>query len=167
MYRRQAQAREFGRTRRTAEYQLLKARILAAQQDYKGAIVLLQNAVDQADNRSEALYLLAMAQLRTGKDADARTTANEFLKPKDAIYPAMLWTSLGEPDSALRYFQLLGPDDLARLRETSPALWQEFRRLMADLETVSYTNLRAHENVLDIVCRLLLEKKKKPTLQHN
>ena len=130
-----AQAREFGRTRRTAEYQLLKARILAAQQDYKGAIVLLQNAVDQADNRSEALYPLAMAQLRTGKDADARTTANEFLKPKDAIYPAMLWTSLGEPDSALRYFQLLGPDDLARLRETSPALWQEFRRLMADLET--------------------------------
>ena len=27
--------------------------------------------------------------------------------------------------------------------------------------TVSYTHLRAHETVLDIVCRLLLEKKKK------
>ena len=27
-------------------------------------------------------------------------------------------------------------------------------------ETVSYTHLRAHETVLDIVCRLLLEKKK-------
>ena len=26
---------------------------------------------------------------------------------------------------------------------------------------VSYTHLRAHETVLDIVCRLLLEKKKK------
>ena len=26
---------------------------------------------------------------------------------------------------------------------------------------VSYTNLRAHATVLDIVCRLLLEKKKK------
>ena len=26
--------------------------------------------------------------------------------------------------------------------------------------TVSYTHLRAHETVLDIVCRLLLEKKK-------
>ena len=28
-----------------------------------------------------------------------------------------------------------------------------------DLGTVSYTHLRAHETVLDIVCRLLLEKK--------
>ena len=27
--------------------------------------------------------------------------------------------------------------------------------------TVSYTHLRAHETVLEIVCRLLLEKKKK------
>ena len=27
-------------------------------------------------------------------------------------------------------------------------------------EPVSYTHLRAHETVLDIVCRLLLEKKK-------
>ena len=26
--------------------------------------------------------------------------------------------------------------------------------------TVSYTHLRAHETVLDLVCRLLLEKKK-------
>ncbi|VTU58485.1 hypothetical protein AMBR_BLFENHAL_02705 [Lacticaseibacillus rhamnosus] len=26
---------------------------------------------------------------------------------------------------------------------------------------VSYTHLRAHETVLDLVCRLLLEKKKK------
>ena len=28
---------------------------------------------------------------------------------------------------------------------------------------VSYTHLRAHETVLDLVCRLLLEKKKKQT----
>ena len=28
-----------------------------------------------------------------------------------------------------------------------------------DLGTVSYTHLRAHETVLDLVCRLLLEKK--------
>ena len=29
-----------------------------------------------------------------------------------------------------------------------------------DAEAVSYTHLRAHETVLDLVCRLLLEKKK-------
>ena len=33
--------------------------------------------------------------------------------------------------------------------------------------TVSYTHLRAHETVLDLVCRLLLEKKKQQKTQHN
>ena len=32
---------------------------------------------------------------------------------------------------------------------------------LSDITAVSYTHLRAHETVLDIVCRLLLEKKKK------
>ena len=32
--------------------------------------------------------------------------------------------------------------------------------LGAGLAAVSYTHLRAHETVLDLVCRLLLEKKK-------
>ena len=32
---------------------------------------------------------------------------------------------------------------------------------------VSYTHLRAHETVLDLVCRLLLEKKKKQISQAN
>ena len=30
---------------------------------------------------------------------------------------------------------------------------------MGELTPVSYTHLRAHETVLDLVCRLLLEKK--------
>ena len=33
--------------------------------------------------------------------------------------------------------------------------------LQRTYESVSYTHLRAHETVLDLVCRLLLEKKKK------
>ena len=32
-------------------------------------------------------------------------------------------------------------------------------------DTVSYTHLRAHETVLDLVCRLLLEKKKKKSMK--
>ena len=32
---------------------------------------------------------------------------------------------------------------------------------------VSYTHLRAHETVLDLVCRLLLENKKEPTHQQS
>ena len=31
---------------------------------------------------------------------------------------------------------------------------------LLELRPVSYTHLRAHETVLDLVCRLLLEKKK-------
>src|SRR5664280_3057201 len=34
------------------------------------------------------------------------------------------------------------------------------RRRNGELGPVSYTHLRAHETVLDLVCRLLLEKKK-------
>src|SRR5665811_2452898 len=33
------------------------------------------------------------------------------------------------------------------------------RLLCLNLQSVSYTHLRAHETVLDLVCRLLLEKK--------
>ena len=33
---------------------------------------------------------------------------------------------------------------------------------LSEPEPVSYTHLRAHETVLDLVCRLLLEKKKNP-----
>ena len=44
--------------------------------------------------------------------------------------------------------------------------------LREKVRTVSYTHLRAHETVLDLVCRLLLEKKKeikkkKKQQQHN
>src|SRR5665811_2597086 len=35
------------------------------------------------------------------------------------------------------------------------------RDTLCCLPSVSYTHLRAHETVLDLVCRLLLEKKKK------
>ena len=41
------------------------------------------------------------------------------------------------------------------------AQFQKFFNIqMPGFQTVSYTHLRAHETVLDLVCRLLLEKKK-------
>src|SRR5665811_6449 len=42
-------------------------------------------------------------------------------------------------------------------RDDSETSW----RLQQRPHPVSYTHLRAHETVLDLVCRLLLEKKKK------
>ena len=40
-------------------------------------------------------------------------------------------------------------------------------RLTLGVRPVSYTHLRAHETVLDLVCRLLLEKKKIKIPYHN
>ena len=34
-------------------------------------------------------------------------------------------------------------------------------KALVNVSSVSYTHLRAHETVLDLVCRLLLEKNKK------
>ena len=36
-----------------------------------------------------------------------------------------------------------------------------YKNIVGYLKSVSYKHLRAHETVLDLVCRLLLEKKKK------
>ena len=44
-----------------------------------------------------------------------------------------------------------------RLQELYPRI----RDVVEAVLPVSYTHLRAHETVLDLVCRLLLEKKKK------
>src|SRR5665811_2410072 len=50
-----------------------------------------------------------------------------------------------------------------RLRPSPNTVQVELQRcsLLACPVPVSYTHLRAHETVLDLVCRLLLEKKKK------
>mgnify|MGYP003380537689 CR=1 FL=1 len=49
--------------------------------------------------------------------------------------------------------------DRHRRAEEAVFLGAEVGRLAARLVPVSYTHLRAHETVLDLVCRLLLEKK--------
>eukprot|EP00657_Telonema_sp_P-1_P007310 TRINITY_DN270_c0_g1_i1.p1 TRINITY_DN270_c0_g1~~TRINITY_DN270_c0_g1_i1.p1 ORF type:complete len:110 (-),score=34.19 TRINITY_DN270_c0_g1_i1:42-371(-) len=48
---------------------------------------------------------------------------------------------------------------LGKIQIDTPICTMEAPVLCVD--TVSYTHLRAHETVLDLVCRLLLEKKKK------
>ena len=55
----------------------------------------------------------------------------------------VMWHMLGEP----RY-------DLVGVQGAGQGI------VMPSFEAVSYTHLRAHETVLDLVCRLLLEKKK-------
>ena len=67
------------------------------------------------------------------------------------------WDKLPELERAAEEF---GP--AARWPYVEESL-NEVRVVYTDLDgtmTVSYTHLRAHETVLDLVCRLLLEKKK-------
>ena len=57
---------------------------------------------------------------------------------------------------------------LAGFLAATPALSQDLGgtlKKIKDSGAVSYTHLRAHETVLDLVCRLLLEKKKQKTQQ--
>ena len=53
-----------------------------------------------------------------------------------------------------------------RTRELIDELWPIVRRATNVDTPVSYTHLRAHETVLDLVCRLLLEKKKRYKDKH-
>ena len=48
---------------------------------------------------------------------------------------------------------------------TEPHIMSGVACYVVSLVAVSYTHLRAHETVLDLVCRLLLEKKKTETTQ--
>src|SRR5665811_81385 len=77
-------------------------------------------------------------------------------------------------DDASQWYLWLGEHDGEPVRIPETLAWYlvgrpEMQRLEAPrmwfavdaLPCLSYTHLRAHETVLDLVCRLLLEKKKK------
>ena len=55
-------------------------------------------------------------------------------------------------------------ESLENIREAKP---DDIAALIALIEPVSYTHLRAHETVLDLVCRLLLEKKQETQTNHS
>ena len=54
--------------------------------------------------------------------------------------------------------RLLDTTIFLSLKDLNLAL-PSYKEEVVALDTVSYTHLRAHETVLDLVCRLLLEKK--------
>eukprot|EP00657_Telonema_sp_P-1_P007011 TRINITY_DN26575_c0_g1_i1.p1 TRINITY_DN26575_c0_g1~~TRINITY_DN26575_c0_g1_i1.p1 ORF type:complete len:341 (+),score=81.95 TRINITY_DN26575_c0_g1_i1:165-1187(+) len=66
-------------------------------------------------------------------------------------------------DPSIRYNPIMTDADMAMIKD--PAYRKISERFRDDPDSVSYTHLRAHETVLDLVCRLLLEKKKKKQTQ--
>ena len=80
--------------------------------------------------------------------------AGGWQKASDAGYRASMDSSM-----ALDLDTLVG-----FIQTTQPIQWQRFEKQCnsdAEKKSVSYTHLRAHETGRNLVCRLLLEKKKK------
>ena len=61
------------------------------------------------------------------------------------------------PEAQLKVFLTASADERASRR------YEQLKNTGGAVSPVSYTHLRAHETVLDLVCRLLLEKKKQQT----
>eukprot|EP00657_Telonema_sp_P-1_P001985 TRINITY_DN14807_c0_g1_i1.p2 TRINITY_DN14807_c0_g1~~TRINITY_DN14807_c0_g1_i1.p2 ORF type:complete len:118 (-),score=31.30 TRINITY_DN14807_c0_g1_i1:19-372(-) len=76
-----------------------------------------------------------------------------FVAALDAV--ARLTSVFGRSFEIIVFFSLGGPTGGYKPGVSAHAV------PMRDVNAVSYTHLRAHETVLDLVCRLLLEKKKK------
>eukprot|EP00657_Telonema_sp_P-1_P001637 TRINITY_DN1427_c0_g1_i1.p1 TRINITY_DN1427_c0_g1~~TRINITY_DN1427_c0_g1_i1.p1 ORF type:complete len:160 (-),score=52.45 TRINITY_DN1427_c0_g1_i1:64-543(-) len=93
---------------------------------------------------------------------DAEENATKELKMWQSVYGDLKPVASARVVTVTKQEALLMPwfrspqrnaQELAAIEET----------LRNDYVAVSYTHLRAHETVLDLVCRLLLEKKKKKT----
>src|SRR5665811_528587 len=102
------------------------------------------------------LYVFARSILASL--AFSRTSKNSRMSPSRFIFSRLY------PDSdKLIFFLISSSSD--RVGFTSlKAMCSPYRMCYGathSLNSVSYTHLRAHETVLDLVCRLLLEKKKK------
>ena len=75
---------------------------------------------------------------------------------KDRQKDVLMQTTMGDMIIRLSDSTPLHRDNFLKLVKVGFYDSLLFHRVM----TVSYTHLRAHETVLDLVCRLLLEKKK-------
>ena len=104
--------------------------------------------------RTSALRALAMTAARNGAAVTGLDGGGSLARLDGATVGTDPQVSLGA------IVPVRDDERMARLLwwlETDPAMTP--RVLIIDGWAVSYTHLRAHETVLDLVCRLLLEKK--------
>ena len=80
---------------------------------------------------------------------DRSSAASDVYKRQDT-FPADLETLLKQPYQNITIGE--------KVSEQVGVIGEKIE--LADYQPVSYTHLRAHETVLDLVCRLLLENKK-------
>ena len=106
------------------------------------------------------------------QDGDLHRRLAERIAVESELVEPTVDTVLGAVGRASAVFTMRYHGAIAALRRGRPAILVDYSPKMADLSAdlaqampalpvgpVSYTHLRAHETVLDLVCRLLLEKK--------
>ena len=114
----------------------------------------LQQFIDDLEKSGELLRIKEFVS----PDLEITEIADRYIKQNG---PALLFENTGTDFPLLinsmgsykRMCMAIGVDDLDDVGRDISELFK----------TVSYTHLRAHETVLDLVCRLLLEKKQKIT----
>ena len=79
------------------------------------------------------------------RDRGGEITTNTYVDLQELVRGVI--RDIGYNDAGLRF------------DADSAAILNVINHQSPDIATVSYTHLRAHETVLDLVCRLLLEKK--------
>ena len=136
-----------------------------AQETQRGALPHINALVADAREDSVALDAASLRNLEIDTNfsgGDDHTLASVLDTTRTAMGSRWLRRWLRRP---LRRLDVLNARQAAIAELHDDARFRAPRELLAaigDMERipVSYTHLRAHETVLDIVCRLLLEKKK-------
>ena len=114
-----------------------------------------------------ALIVVMLTNRTLGRSRTINDQINQVYSPSvDAL--VRLRNMTVNSQMLIKHWALLesradAPEKTALLKITEqdlPQLLDRVDTLMASWDTVSYTHLRAHETVLDLVCRLLLDKKK-------
>ena len=90
---------------------------------------------------------------------DRSPAASDVYKRQDSIRRGLAWLRTNGPELGVRVVSLSVAGDPVEPLVDNP-VDAAVAELVAAGMAVSYTHLRAHETVLDIVCRILLEKKK-------
>ena len=130
-------------------------------------ILLVHNTYQQPGGEDTVFAREAALLREHGHTVLTYTRSNaevrDFSPAARALLPLrMIWARDAVRD--LRTLIAAEKPDVAHFHNThfmiSPAAYTACREVGVPV-AVSYTHLRAHETVLDLVCRLLLEKKKK------
>ena len=114
------------------------------------AVIMLLLNVSFLEKPFNSIFRQSLESIVKLSFPDAYIETQDFLNAKQKSDPNVFYLVYGNPEV------IKAEADYAAKQNLS-----EYKISSYSSQSVSYTHLRAHETVLDLVCRLLLEKKKK------